>query len=311
MARTFIPADGLQRSDAAYAIYRACMYQPTPEKYAALLDTLAPENAYACLEDGALAGLVFVVPNGEGGVEVLGIAVAEALRGRGIGRYMVRRLLEAVPCSTLTAETDDDAVDFYRRCGFAVTRFVRAYPDGEAVRYRCVLAEQEEERMHNMYQSQEYSGDKAEMYALLVEQLRALVEGERSVVANLANASALLADVLERTNWAGFYLMDGGELLLGPFQGKPACIRIQVGKGVCGTAVATRSTQRVADVHAFPGHIACDSASNSEIVVPLFADGVVIGVLDIDSPEKDRFDAVDQEGLESFARALETACDWH
>ena len=115
-----------------------------------------------------------------------------------------------------------------------------------------------------------HSAAKAEMYALLQAQLAALVEGERDVVANLANASALLADALDRVNWAGFYLMREGSLLLGPFQGKPACIRIPVGKGVCGTAAARRQTQLVADVHALPGHIACDSASNSEIVVPLF-----------------------------------------
>ena len=162
-----------------------------------------------------------------------------------------------------------------------------------------------------MFVSATYSEDKREMYELLRAQLQALVEGERDVVANLANASALLTDALDRVNWAGFYLMRGGELLLGPFQGKPACIRIAVGKGVCGTAVLQRRTQRVADVHAFPGHIACDGASNSEIVVPLFAHGEVVGVLDIDSPDLDRFDAEDQAGLEGFARVLETACDWN
>ena len=161
-----------------------------------------------------------------------------------------------------------------------------------------------------MYESRPRPAEKEALYALMQAQLEALTEGERNTVANLANASALLMDSLDRINWAGFYLMDGGELVLGPFQGKPACIRIPLGKGVCGTAAQMRQTQRVADVHAFPGHIACDSASNSEIVVPLCAAGAVVGVLDIDSPEKDRFDAADQAGLEALARVLEAACDW-
>ena len=161
-----------------------------------------------------------------------------------------------------------------------------------------------------MFESTAYSADPREMYALLRAQLAALIEGERDLVANLANASALLADALERVNWAGFYLMKDGGLLLGPFQGKPACIRIPVGRGVCGTAAARRETQLVPDVHAFPGHIACDSASNSEIVVPLFHGGAVVGVLDIDSPDKGRFDKVDRAGLEAFARVLEAGCDW-
>ena len=161
-----------------------------------------------------------------------------------------------------------------------------------------------------MYTSADYSADKREMYETLAAQIAALTEGERSAVANLANASALLADALERINWVGFYLMREGELLLGPFQGKPACIRIPVGKGVCGTAAYARRTQLVPDVHAFPGHIACDSASASEIVVPLFDRGAVVGVLDIDSPEKARFDEEDRAGLEAFALVLEAACDW-
>ena len=161
-----------------------------------------------------------------------------------------------------------------------------------------------------MYRSTPRAADKAEDYALLCAQLKTLVEGERSPIANLANASALLFDALERLNWAGFYLMRGGELLLGPFQGKPACIRIALGKGVCGTAAETHETQLVPDVHAFPGHIACDSASNSEIVVPLFLSGEVVGVLDIDSPDLARFDEADRAGLEAFARILERACDW-
>ena len=143
-------------------------------------------------------------------------------------------------------------------------------------------------------------------YQLLCAQLQGLTEGVPYETANLANASALLWDSLEDINWAGFYKMENGALILGPFQGKPACIRIEVGKGVCGTAVAENATQRVADVHAFPGHIACDSASNSEIVVPLFKDGRVWGVLDIDSPTVGRFTREDQAGLEALARILET-----
>ena len=144
-------------------------------------------------------------------------------------------------------------------------------------------------------------------YQLLCAELRALTEGIPYETANLANASALLWDSLDRINWAGFYKMENGALILGPFQGKPACIRIEVGKGVCGTAVAENATQRVPDVHAFPGHIACDSASNSEIVVPIRVGGKVWGVLDIDSPEFGRFSEEDRAGLEAFARVLERA----
>ena len=126
------------------------------------------------------------------------------------------------------------------------------------------------------------------------------------ITANLANAAALLYHTLEDLNWAGFYLMENGKLVLNAFQGKPACIEISVGKGVCGTAVAAKETQRVENVHLFPGHIACDSASNSEIVVPLFGkNGEVVGVLDIDSPMFARFDEDDQAGLENFARIIE------
>ena len=138
-------------------------------------------------------------------------------------------------------------------------------------------------------------------------QLKALTEGVPYPTANLANASALLWQHLENINWAGFYIMEQAALVLGPFQGKPACIRIPVGKGVCGTAVAEDRTQLVADVHQFPGHIACDWASNSEIVVPIHKDGQVWGVLDIDSPLFGRFSPEDQEGLEDFVKALETA----
>ena len=142
-------------------------------------------------------------------------------------------------------------------------------------------------------------------YDFLCQQLQALTEGIPYKIANLANASALLWQELPEINWAGFYILEGERLILGPFQGKPACIEIPVGKGVCGTAVATGKTQLVKDVHQFPGHIACDSASNSEIVVPIFQNGTVVGVLDIDSPEFARFDERDQEGLEGFVRVIE------
>ena len=143
-------------------------------------------------------------------------------------------------------------------------------------------------------------------YDLLCAQLAALTEGIPYEVANLANASALLWETLEGINWAGFYKMTDGQLVLGPFQGKTACIRIPVGKGVCGTAVAENATQLVPDVHLFPGHIACDCASNSEIVVPIRKGGEVIGVLDIDSPIKNRFTEADKLGLEAFVEILET-----
>ena len=142
-------------------------------------------------------------------------------------------------------------------------------------------------------------------YRELNEKLRALTAGVPHEIANLANASALLWEHLDGVNWAGFYRMEGGLLVLGPFQGRPACIEIPLGRGVCGTAAALDRTLLVYDVHQFPGHIACDSASNSEIVVPLHRGGAVVGVLDIDSPRIGRFTEADREGLEAFARVLE------
>ena len=142
-------------------------------------------------------------------------------------------------------------------------------------------------------------------YNLLCEQLRALSEDNPHRIAKLANASALIYQGLDRLNWAGFYFLEGGKLVLGPFQGRPACIEIPMGRGVCGTAAKLDRTQLVEDVHAFPGHIACDSASRSEIVVPLHENGIVTGVLDIDSPEENRFDEADRAGVEAFARILE------
>jgi len=142
-------------------------------------------------------------------------------------------------------------------------------------------------------------------YVLLNQQLSAMVEDVPHRIANLANASALLYDTLENLNWAGFYLMEGELLVLGPFQGKVACVEIAVGKGVCGTAVSRNQTMLVPDVHQFPGHIACDCASNSEIVIPIRKNGEVIGVLDIDSPLLNRFSQADQAGLEQFVRILE------
>jgi L-methionine (R)-S-oxide reductase len=149
---------------------------------------------------------------------------------------------------------------------------------------------------------------KAQSYADLVEQLTAVLDGEPDPVANAANAAALLMHMLPELNWAGFYfLRERHELVLGPFQGKPACVRIAAGQGVCGAAVARRQSVLVADVHAFPGHIACDAASRSELVVPLMRDGVVEGVIDLDSPVLGRFDAEDQAGIEAVARVYVAA----
>ena len=147
-------------------------------------------------------------------------------------------------------------------------------------------------------------------YENLCAQLRALAEAEPWYVPLLSNASALLMEALPDLNWAGFYLLRGGELVLGPFQGKVACIRIQPGRGVCGTALKEDRTQLVPDVHAFPGHIACDSASNSEIVVPIRSGGRVAAVLDLDSPTLGRFTEEDRDGLESFVRVLEGVIKW-
>jgi L-methionine (R)-S-oxide reductase len=147
-------------------------------------------------------------------------------------------------------------------------------------------------------------------YRDLAVSLASLLEGESDALANLANASALLGQALERINWCGFYLLRGEELVLGPFQGKPACVRIAMGQGVCGTAAASRETLLVPDVNAFPGHIACDADSRSEIVVPIVAAGILRGVLDIDSPEPGRFDAVDQDGLERFVSTLVPLVRW-
>ena len=151
------------------------------------------------------------------------------------------------------------------------------------------------------FAAQRPAGAKHEVYRELALQARGLFEGERDAIANAANLASLLFYGLEDLNWAGFYFLKGDVLVLGPFQGKPACVRIEMGKGVCGTAAATRETLVVADVHEFPGHIACDVASNSEIVVPLIRDGRVIGVLDIDSPQRNRFDDEDRAGLEALA----------
>ena len=146
--------------------------------------------------------------------------------------------------------------------------------------------------------------DKAMLYADLVSAADALTRDEPDAMANMANISALLWQFLPDLNWAGFYRLIGDELVLGPFQGKPACIRIPVGRGVCGAAAATRETQLVEDVHAFPGHIACDAASASEVVVPVIHDGALVGVIDLDSPRAARFDADDAAGLEGLATMI-------
>ncbi|MBH0157852.1 GAF domain-containing protein [Fictibacillus sp. 5RED26] len=157
-----------------------------------------------------------------------------------------------------------------------------------------------------MFSVQQYSTDRNEGYSLLLKQLSALLEGETNATANLANASALLNQFLDRVNWVGFYTLEveTNQLVLGPFQGLPACVRIPLGRGVCGTSAQNQETLVVKDVHEFPGHIACDAASQSEIVVPLVKDGQLLGVLDIDSPDKERFDEIDQENLEKFCEVL-------
>ena len=152
-----------------------------------------------------------------------------------------------------------------------------------------------------MFAQSTLTGTKAEQYAQLLEQARGLLAGERDRTANAANLGALVFHALPDLNWVGFYFFDGRELVVGPFQGHPACVRIALGRGVCGTAAQTRQTQRVADVDAFPGHIPCDSASRSELVVPLFDGDTLVGVFDLDSPILDRFDADDQRGLEAIA----------
>jgi L-methionine (R)-S-oxide reductase len=149
--------------------------------------------------------------------------------------------------------------------------------------------------------------NKDQFYADLNRDFNALMAGETSFLAIMANTSALLFERLEEVNWAGFYLLEGETLVLGPFQGKLACVRIPLGTGVCGTAAATRTVQRVADVHAFDGHIACDAASNAEIVLPLVVENQIIGVLDIDSTQYDRFDQQDEQGLSLLAKNLQSA----
>ncbi|MCE4051158.1 MULTISPECIES: GAF domain-containing protein [Bacillaceae] len=157
-----------------------------------------------------------------------------------------------------------------------------------------------------MFNVETYKGNREQQYELVIKQLKALLEGESNTIANLSNAAALLNQFLDRVNWVGFYLTeDNKELVLGPFQGLPACVRIPFGRGVCGTSAEKKETVLVEDVHQFPGHIACDAASQSEIVVPLVKeDGTLLGVLDIDSPEKSRFDETDKKYLELFVSAL-------
>ncbi len=152
-----------------------------------------------------------------------------------------------------------------------------------------------------MFTSSTLTGTRPEQYAQLADQARALLAGERDRIANAANLSALVYNALPELNWVGFYFFDGTELVVGPFQGLPACVRIPLDRGVCGAAASSRQTQRVEDVDAFPGHIACDSASRSELVVPLVLDGELLGVFDLDSPRPGRFDTEDQQGLEAIA----------
>ncbi len=157
-----------------------------------------------------------------------------------------------------------------------------------------------------VFKAENYQESKEKNFVLVTKQLKALLEGEKNQLANLSNASALLNQFLDRINWVGFYLYEeeSNQLVLGPFQGLPACVRIPLGRGVCGTSASERKTLVIEDVHQFPGHIACDAASQSEIVIPLVKDDQLIGVLDIDSPEKNRFDHEDQQYLEVFVEEL-------
>ena len=152
-----------------------------------------------------------------------------------------------------------------------------------------------------------FSNNLEDNYKLMVQTVKAFLVGEPNVIANLANTSAIINEYVTDINWVGFYLMEAGELVLGPFQGKPACIRIPIGKGVCGTTAERRETIVVGDVHQFPGHIACDAASNSEIVIPITKNGEVFGVLDIDSPEFNRFGALEQKYLEAVVKVIEAS----
>ncbi|MCZ2257963.1 GAF domain-containing protein [Sporosarcina sp. G11-34] len=155
-----------------------------------------------------------------------------------------------------------------------------------------------------MFTKMDYANETSEKYVQLANQLNALLTGETNLYANLSNASALLNQFFDRINWVGFYLIEDSELVLGPFQGLPACIRIPLGKGVCGTAAKTKESIIVPDVNAFPGHIACDAASQSEIVIPIVKNGNIFGVLDVDSPELDRFSEEDRIGLEKIVEVL-------
>jgi L-methionine (R)-S-oxide reductase len=155
-----------------------------------------------------------------------------------------------------------------------------------------------------MHESEALTGTKPEQYAQLAGQARGLLHGERDRIANAANLSALVYHALPELNWVGFYFFDGRELVVGPFQGRPACVRIALDRGVCGAAARSGQTQRVDDVHAFPDHIACDAASRSELVVPLQLEGKLLGVFDLDSPRPGRFDADDQAGLEAIAQVF-------
>lgn len=153
--------------------------------------------------------------------------------------------------------------------------------------------------------------EQKDFYEAIILFARGLIEGEEDVIANLANLSSLLYQTMVDVNWAGFYFIRDEELVLGPFQGNPACIRIQIGSGVCGNAVSKNSTQLVKNVHQYPGHIACDGATNSEIVIPIHYNDKIVGVLDIDSPILNRFNEEDQKNLEALVKMIEEGCDWN
>lgn len=239
---------------------------------------------YIMDESGRFVGEAALHP--EDGRETVSIIIHATERGKGFGRAALRLLYDEARRKGISELYDSIAVDNKAALHlFFSEGFEETGHDEQAVFLRKILPKKTD-------------------YSLLLRQIISMTDDIPHPTANLANASALLYDAMDRLNWAGFYLLHGNTLVLGPFQGKPACIEIPVSKGVCGTAIATGETQLVPDVHRFPGHIACDSASNSEIVVPLRQSGKLIGVLDIDSPDIARFNQDDQVNLERFAELL-------
>lgn len=267
-----------------------------PELLAGSLAFVVPDP------DGALAAALILQEKPEA-LLIWSIAVRPDRQGTGLGRRLLAfaeeeaRRLGYAKMTLYTNALRHSTIAYYARFGYGESAR-EALPGRVLVHMDKPLPWKRNEPMHAIKILD--GADKATLYEDLLGQLDGLLAGESDVIANAANLSALIFHGLADLNWAGFYVMRDGGLVLGPFQGKPACVRIPVGKGVCGTAVARRETILVPNVHAFPGHIACDAASRSEIVVPLLVGDDVIGVLDLDSPREGRFDAEDQTGLEAL-----------